>query len=102
MSAKVIIAITEHFDPDNVTAFSRAINATQSMKLHAFQTNNMDIDWPEILAVIYPAEGDGFTINAMCVPLACIREVGEVLQKYADDINRLTAQVQQHTNGVAQ
>ena len=101
MIVKPIDAISEHFDPDNESAIARAVNQTMLRRLKALQTNNFEDNWIEVLATVYPADGDGFIVNAMFVPLACMREVGEVLQKYTDDINRLTAQVQ-HTNGVTQ
>lgn len=88
-------AITEHLDPDNQTLLARAVNRTGHAKLEAIRTKNLDEGWIEALALILPTGGDGIVVNAMFVHLACLREIGAVLLKYADDIDRLTAQFRQ-------
>lgn len=94
-SGREIDAITEHFDPDNQTLLARAVNRTGRAKLEAIRTNNYDKGWIEAIATIYPAEGEGIVVNAMFVPLACLREVGDVLLKYIDDIDSLTERFRQ-------
>lgn len=83
-----INAISAQFDVVNKTRLARATNRTISHNLEAVRGNE---EWVQVLASIYPAEGEGFVAHGMFVPMSCFHEVAAVLARYAEKINELTS-----------
>lgn len=84
-----LAAIAAHFDPDNKTLLARAVNRTMAAKLEALRAGNFERGWVDVIAIVTPADGDGIVVNAMFVPMECLRRIGSVLLEYADEIERL-------------